>query len=154
MAKNIYKNKLEGFSLFELLVTMGIMMLLSLIVFPVATQKAQETKLESYASQLVTDIYYQQQRSAHKSIPGGISFSSNGYTLFDGETLLDATETDIKDYPNNITITSISMTEGNTIFFPTGEFKPESYGTLLITDDFNSVRVSINKEGLIVYEKL
>ena len=154
MAKNIYKNKLEGFSLFELLVTMGIMMLLSLIVFPVATQKAQEAKLESYASQLVTDIYYQQQRSAHRSIPGGISLSTNGYTLFDGETLLDATETDMKDYPNNITLTSISMTDGNTIFFPVGEFKPLSYGTLVITDGLNSVRVSVNKEGLILYEKL
>lgn len=154
MAKNIHKNKLQGFSLFELLITMGILMLLSLIVFPVAIQKAQESKLESYASQLVTDIFYQQQRSAHRATPEGISLSVNGYTLFDGETLLDATETDIKDYPNNITITSIFMTDGNTIFFPAGEFKPLSYGTLVITDTRNSIRVSINKEGLIVYEKL
>ena len=154
MAKNIHKNKLKGFSLFELLITMGILMLLSLIVFPVATQKAQESKLESYASQLVTDIYYQQQRSAHRAVPEGISLSANGYTLFDGETFLDATETDTKDYPNNIRITSVSITNGDDIFFPAGEFKPFSYGSLVITDGLHSIRVSINKEGLIVYEKL
>ncbi len=154
MAKNIYKNKLKGFSLFELLVTMGILMLLSLIVFPVATQKAQEDKLESYASRLVTDIYYQQQRSALKGLPEGIYLANSGYTIFEGETLLDATDTDVKEYPTNITITSISMSNGDVIFFPKGEFKPSSYGTLVLTDGINLVRISINREGLIRYERI
>ncbi len=154
MVKNTYKNKLKGFSLFELLVTMGILMLLSLVVFPVATQKAQEDKLESYASRLVTDIYYQQQRSALKGLNEGIYLATSGYTLFEGETLLDATDTDVKQYPTNIRITSISLSSGDVIFFPAGEFKPTSYGTLVLTDGINLVRISINREGLIGYENI
>ncbi len=154
MGKTIHKNKLKGFSLFELLVTMGLLMLLSLVVFPVTIQKAQQDKLESYASQLVTDIYYQQQKSALKGLPEGIYLYTNGYTLFEGETLLDATDTDLKEYATNITITSVSMSNGDVIFFPKGEFKPSSYGTLILTDGFNLVRISINREGLIQYEKI
>ncbi|MDY0097334.1 MAG: prepilin-type N-terminal cleavage/methylation domain-containing protein [Candidatus Dojkabacteria bacterium] len=154
MVKSKNKNNLKGFSLFELIITMGILMILSLIVFPIAIQKAQESKLESYASQMVTDIYYQQQRSAIKNSPEGVSFSTNEYTLFDGETLLGATETDTKKYPINIDITSINMTNGSTVSFPAGEFKPASYGTVILTDGITSVRVYINREGLIGYEKL
>lgn len=154
MVKTFNKNNLKGFSLFEIIITMGILMILSLIVFPVAIQKAQESKLESYASQMVTDIYYQQQRSALKNTPEGVSFSMNQYTLFDGESLLGATEVDTKKYPINIDITSINMTSNNSVFFPAGEFKPTSYGNVVLTDGLTSIRVYINSEGLIGYEKL
>ena len=72
MVKRKSSNNLKGFSLLELLITMGMMMLLALIVFPVTLQKAQQSKLESYASQLVTDIYYQQQKAALKGTEGGV----------------------------------------------------------------------------------
>ncbi|KKP43419.1 MAG: hypothetical protein UR32_C0001G0038 [candidate division WS6 bacterium GW2011_GWE2_33_157] len=154
MGKNLNKKQLQGFSLFELLVVMGILLMLSALVFPLTIQKTQESKLESYASQLTTDIRYQQQRSSLKNMAGGISLGSNQYTLFDGESLASATDTDIKKYPTNIQITSVSLTNGSEIFFPSGEFKPLSYGTLVVTDGRNSIRVYINMEGLIGYEKL
>ena len=148
------RTKLKGFSLFELLVTMGILLLLSTIVFPLATQKAQMSKLETYASQLVTDAYFQQQEAYLKGFQRGLSISSDGYTLFDGESLATATDTDIKKYPRNISIESISFSSGNEIVFPEGTFKPSSFGTLIISDGTFSVRVYINQEGLIEYETL
>lgn len=154
MGKKIHKNNLKGFSLFELLVTMGIMMLLALLVFPLTIQKAQESKLETYASQLVTDIYYQQQRSALKGIDGGVFFNTHSYTLFDGTSLVDAVEKDVKQYPSNISITSVTVINREDIFFEQGNFKPSSYGTLIVTDGLNSLRVYINREGLIGYEKI
>lgn len=154
MGKKELTKKLKGFSLFELLITMGILMTLSLMVFPLAINKTQESKLESYASQLVTDIYYQQQRATYKNMSGGISLGVSTYTLFDGDSLVSATETDIKKYPSNIQITSVNMLDGNNIFFNQGEFKPVSYGTLILTDGMNSLRVYINREGLIGYEKI
>lgn len=154
MAKKIHKNNLKGFSLFELLVTMGIMMLLALLVFPVTLQKAQESKLETYASQLATDLYYQQQRSALKGIEGGISLATHSYTLFDGASLLETVEKDVKQYPTSISITSVSIVNREDIFFEIGQFKPTSYGTLILTDGINSIRVYINREGLIGYEKI
>lgn len=154
MDRNHYKKKLKGFSLFELLITIGILMTLSLLVFPITVSKTQESKLESYASQLATDIYYQQQRSHFKNIAGGISFGTNRYTLFDGNSLAEAIETDEKRYPSNIRIISVSIVNGTEIFFNQGNFKPLAYGTLIVTNGTNSIRVYINREGLVGYEKL
>lgn len=154
MVKNKYENKLNGFSLFEVLVTMAILMMLSLLVFPVTIQKAQETKLQGYASQIVTDIYYQQQRAFQKNLKGGVALGVNTYTLFDGESLVTATEKDLKKYPSNVRITSIVLAGTNEIVFQNGEFKPLSYGYFEVTDSMNLIRVYINREGLIWYEKM
>lgn len=151
--KNNTKN-LQGFSLFELLITMGILMMLSFLVFPVAVNKAQQSKLESYASQLVTDIYYQQQRCRFKNISGGIAIGVSAYTLFDGDSLAEAIDTDRRDYPSNIRFSLVSIQNGDSIFFNNGEFKPVSYGSLTLTDGTNSIEVYINREGLVGYEKL
>ena len=154
MRKDIKKNNLKGFSLFEVLVTISILMLLSLVVFPVAINRTQENRLESYASQLVTDIYFQQQRSYLRNSPGGVSLGVNTYTLFDGDSLDVASDTDLKTYPSNIRITSISMSGSNEITFLSGEFKPVSYGTFVLTNGMHNFRIYINREGLVGYEKL
>lgn len=154
MGKKILTKKLKGFSLFELLITMGILMILSLMAFPLAINKTQESKLESYASQLVTDIHFQQQKSTFQNISGGVSLGTNTYTLFYGDTLSTSVDTDIKRYPNNIRITSIALTNSNEISFLPGEFKPLSYGTMVLTDGYTSIQIYINKEGLVGYEKI
>ena len=148
------KHNLNGFSMFELLVTMGILIILSVIVFPIATQQAQKTKLESYASQLVDDIYFQQQNSYLKREDRGIELGSNGYTLYDGMSLASSVESDSKSFPKNISFQSINLTIANQIFFPEGEFKPSSFGSFIIFDGFYSVQVYINEEGLVGYEVL
>jgi Tfp pilus assembly protein FimT len=154
MGKNIKNKKLNGFSLFEVLITMAIIMMLSLLVFPITTRKVQESKLETYASQLAIDIYYQQQRAYQKNIPSGVSLGVSSYYIFDGDTLGGATDTDLKQYPSNIRITSIALTGTNEITFANGEFKPTSYGYFDITDTQNTFRIYINREGLIWYEKI
>ncbi|HRX43714.1 MAG TPA: prepilin-type N-terminal cleavage/methylation domain-containing protein [Candidatus Dojkabacteria bacterium] len=152
MVNNIKEKKLKGFSLLEIIVTLGIMMLFAGIVFPVGVNKSQKTKLESYASQLVTDIYYQQQRSSYKNISSGVSLGVNSYILFDGDSLSTATYTEVKQFPSNTRITSIALTASNEILFSAGEFKPTVYGTLVLTDGTNTVEVYINREGLVGYE--
>ncbi|MDD4382088.1 MAG: hypothetical protein PHE21_01950 [Candidatus Dojkabacteria bacterium] len=148
------KKKLDGFSLFEIIITMGILMLLSVIVFPVATQKAQQSRLESHVSRLAADIYYQQQRAKMKNLDTGLKFESGRYIIFDGTDLSSATETDIKTLPNNVRISSITFNQNNELFFPKTTFKPEIPGRLLISDGTFFYEVRINKEGLIEYEKM
>lgn len=153
--RNLKKNKkLKGFSLFELLVTIGVLLMLSAIVFPFTLQKVQMSKLESHVSQLTTDLYFQQQEGYYKNTPHGIAVDSNGYTIFVGEDLLTATEKEEKTYPANVQIHSINFNGGNGFHFPAGEFKPSNSGTMVLTDGFNSIRVYINSEGLIDYEIL
>ncbi|MFA5623221.1 MAG: prepilin-type N-terminal cleavage/methylation domain-containing protein [Candidatus Dojkabacteria bacterium] len=146
--------KVEGFTLIEILLTLGILLIIATLVFPITLQRAQRSKLESYANQLTIDLYYQQQRSSLKEIPSGINIDSNGYTLFDGESFSTASETQVKTYPANISINSVSLTLGSEILFPAGKFKPSIYGTLVITDGQYSALIYINREGLIGYEIL
>ena len=154
MNKYISNINPKGFSLFEILVVMGILLILAVLVFPITLQRAQKSRLDSYANQLKTDIYYQQQRSAYKEIPGGVYIRTNGYTIFDGESYSVASETHSKNLPANIYITSVNLTLGSEILFPSGSFKPSVYGSLVLTDGAYSVMVYINREGLIDYETL
>jgi hypothetical protein len=103
---------------------------------------------------LVTDKYSQQQRAALKGLEGGIYLSTNSYTLFDGPSLSEAIDTDFKRYPSNINLYSVDILNREDIFFNKGEFKPYSYGTLIISDGQNNIRVYINREGLIGYENI
>ncbi len=153
MGRNNRKQNLKGFSLLEIVVTLGVLMTFALIVFPVGINKNQKSKLEIYASQIVTDLNYQQQRSYLKNIPTGVSLGGNTYTLFDGTTLSTATDTDIKKYPNNIQITNISLLNlSDEISFNSASFRPNFYGFFRITDQINYINVYINEEGLIWFE--
>jgi len=154
MRKIPSSKKLKAFSLFEILITIGVLLALSSIVFPLTVAKVQETKLKSHASELVVDIYLQQQEAYYKGSPRGVSFTSHSYTLFDGEELSTATEKSIKTLPNNLSITSISFSTNQEFYFPMNAFKPSESGYVVLSDGFNTIIVTINSEGLIEYENI
>ena len=108
-------------------------MSLSLIVFPIASQKSQESKLKNYASQIATDIYYQQQRAKLKNIYTGINLENNRYTIFDGETLNSAIEKDTKTLPVNIYLYGRRFTSSHKSLFTTF-FKTYTIVTLYIEE--------------------
>lgn len=150
----INKKKLKGFSLLEIIVTIGLLLLLSALVFPTTLRKLNESKARDYASQIVTDVYFQQQRARNEGVPTGIHFELNKYTLFDGDSLSTATEKDIKKLPKGIVLTNINMTDSNSVLFLGTEFKPISFGDLRVTVGLSGVKVNINQEGLIEYDKM
>ena len=126
--------------------------MLSAIVFPFTIQKLQNTKLNSYTSQLSADIYFQQQESFYKNSSRGIAFTENGYLLFDGESLGTSTETSDVTLPRNITITPVDFTVSSEFYFPQGEFRPSSSGHITLFDGFNTINIYVNSEGLIYHE--
>jgi Tfp pilus assembly protein FimT len=87
--RNIQIQKIEGFSLFEILLTIAILLLLSVFLFPFTIGKLQEVQLKNYSTTLTEDIYFQQQQARNKNIHTGIKLESGKYTLFTGETLRD-----------------------------------------------------------------
>lgn len=146
------RTTLQAFSVFEILITLGIILMLSALVFPFTLQKLQASKLNNYASQLAIDIYFQQQESYFKNSSRGISFSAHGYTIFDGETLATATETSYKELAANIDITLVGFAASTEFYFPEGEFKPSNSGYIILSDEFNLMNIYVNQEGLIYYE--
>ncbi len=148
------KQNLKGFSLIEITVTLAVLMSFSLLIFPVGINQSKKSKLESYASQFATDLYYQQQRSRLKNIPSGISLAGNSYILYDGVSFSEATSSDIKKYPFNIHITAVALNESaNEISFNPGSFRPNYFGSFKLTDQTNYITIYINEEGLVWYKE-
>ena len=147
-----HQNTLKGFSLLEIVVTLALILLMGALLFPTTIKNIQKSQVDGYASQIATDIRYQQQRARNKNISTGIYFQSGQYTLFDGEDFNSGTEKDVKTLPRNIRIPTFSLTNGNSILFTAGEFRPYSYGYIIISASAYSTKVSINMEGLIENE--
>ena len=143
-----------GFSLIEVILTLGILMTISIFVFPLTTEKVRLSRLNDYASQLTTDIYFQQQESYFKKASKGVVFNTDGYTVFEGENYSEATDEFSKSFPRNISITTTISPTPNQILFNGESFKPISYGEVIISDGQNSIELYINKEGLVDYEIL
>jgi Tfp pilus assembly protein FimT len=153
MVKTYKKEEnLKGFSLLEIIVTVGILLLFSGIIFPFTITKIKRTQLQSYASEIVADIYFQQQEARNRNQPTGIFLESGQYTLFTGETYETATEKDKKELKKGTYLSSIMLNDGTSIRFEGSSFKPLTYGSFLLSNGRSSVKIEINKEGLVEYE--
>ena len=152
MDKDTKQKKLEGFSLLEVVLTIALILLMGGLLFPTTIYNIQKSRVNSYAAQLKTDIRYQQQCARNKNIPTGIYFRAGEYILFDGEDFASSTEKDTKKLPGNIRMPLFSLTNGNSILFPAGEFRPSSYGHITLSASGYSTKVGINMEGLIENE--
>jgi len=150
--KNLKTKDLKGFSLLEIILTLGLLLFITALTFPTTTGNAQKSKIKEYASQIASDIYYQQQRAKSKNISTGIYFTNGKYYLFDGDSFVTGLDKDERDLPNNMYISSISLTTDDSILFQNGSFKPISFGNFNIGIGPQSVRIGINEEGLIEYE--
>ncbi len=153
MVKTYKKEEnLKGFSLLEIIVTVGILLLFSGIIFPFTITKIKRTQLQSYASEIVADIYFQQQEARNRNQPMGIFLESGQYTLFTGETYETATAKEKKELKRGTYLSSIILNDGTSIRFEGSSFKPLTYGSFLLSNGRSSVKIEINKEGLIEYE--
>ncbi len=148
------KQILDGFSLFEILVTIGILLMITVLVIPITAKQFEESKAKDYASQITADIYYQQQTAKNKNIATGIYFENSKYILFEGDSLATSTSKSEKTLSREIKLGSIALGDSNSILFPAGEFKPSSFGTFNVITGSITVQIYINQEGLIGYEPL
>lgn len=152
--RNIKTQKMKGFSLFEILLTVAILLLLSVFLFPFTIGKLQEAQLKNYSAELVEDIYLQQQQARNKNIHTGVKLESGKYSLFTGETLESSTEKDVRNLDKGYTISNIALNEGTTILFSPGSIRPTKFGTFVLNRGQSHIRIYINKEGLIGNEKM
>ena len=151
---NMQIQKMKGFSLLEIILTVAILLILSVFLFPFTLGKLQEAQLRSYSTKLTEDIYFQQQQARNQNIHTGIKIESGKYTLFTGETLGSSTEKDVKELDRGYTISNISLNEGTTVLFSPGSVKPTTFGTFVLNRGQSHIKIYINKEGLIGNEKM
>lgn len=151
---NTQIQKMNGFSLLEIILTVAILLILSVFLFPFTIGKLQEVQLKNYSTKLIEDIYFQQQQARNQNIHTGIKLESEKYTLFTGETFESSTEKDVKELDKGYTISNISLNEGTTILFSPGSVKPTTFGTFVLNRGQSRIKIYINKEGLIGNEKM
>lgn len=145
-------NNYKGFSLVEVVLILGLFGIIAVIFIPFSIRQLTFSKLESSSKQMSSSIYLFQQYGASRKNDSshGVAFNYGSYTLFEGDSLSTASYTEIYDLPSGTNINSINLTNSaNEIVFEKGEFKPDEYGYVRVSDGSDSYRIVINKEGLI-----
>lgn len=146
---------IKSFSLFELLIVVGLVTLGAVITIPISTSQLQNTKVEVIVKDLKSRLFsLQQDAYTQKNDEGqGIFFNNTNYVIFSGNSFETATDTRIIQIPKGITVTQNTFTSSQ-IFFEKGSFRPTSPGFIVLTDGINSYNININKEGLTIVTKL
>jgi len=144
---------MKGTSLLEVLVVIAIFSMLIVLTFPFPLRLINQTKADAEAKSL-SYIIFRQQQDAYSGLnnkPYGISLYGNRYIVFTGASLATADSQDTFYLNSPISMSSISLNNGSEIVFPSGSFRPQSSGYLIITDSQKSYRIDISSEGLISY---
>jgi prepilin-type N-terminal cleavage/methylation domain-containing protein len=147
----------KGFTLIEILITLAILVAVLSLAFPVTLSTVNSNRIENVAKDLASLIYSHQQSaySSKNNKSYGVYFETNLYVLFAGDSYASAENLEQKELSNGVTISSININGGgNQILFPKGEFKPQNYGYINITNNYVTYRIDVNQEGLISSSRL
>jgi len=146
----------KAFTIFEIVLILGIMMLLALIVIPVSVKQLRGAQAKALADEMHSNLFTQQQ-FAYTGKNGksySIAFFNDHYSIFTGQSL--ATSEDIFDieYPGETYSEIFFSNGGNEIVFNIGSIKPSTSGYINITTETESYQVNINSQGLAQVQKL
>jgi len=151
------KSKLKkGFTLIEILLVVGITMTIALFTLPFLTSRVRQTDLEETVKGTISQIiqYQQYAYAGNGNTAYGISFSSDRYILFRGNSLISASIQETILLPTSISISSINLTSGNEVVFAYQSFRPSVNGVIRFNLDSQNIDVSINSEGMIRYTRV
>lgn len=140
----------------EILVVLGIMSIVFAIGLPLSLNQIYRTSVEAEARKLSSTIFSLQQKanSGSQNSNHGIKLATNKYTIYRGTSFaagLDKFET-LLDTKNTITTMNL-INSSDEITFTKGTFRPNSWGTILLTNSTDSYIVEINMQGFITYYK-
>ena len=146
--------RLKGFTLLEMLVVMAIVASASLVLLPLSFTQIRSGKATSFAQSLASLIFSVQQ-NAYARVNDktyGVSFSTNTYTIFTGDTLATATNKEVITLDSGLTFSTINFPSD--LIFTKGTFRPNSSGSVIVSDGTNRYQISVSSEGFISYVRL
>lgn len=149
-------NRLSAFTLVEMLVFLGILLIISGFAVVLSLPQLAAIKGEGSVKELSSAIFTQQQ-SAFSGLSGkayGIRFNTNSYDLFVGESWAARESSENFTITTGGEITAISLNNGSSeIVFATESFFPNTDGEIIVTEGSQQFAVLVNNQGLIDYEK-
>lgn len=153
----MHRKNFPAITLFEVILVMGLMALIAAILIPISSQSLSRTNINSESEKLASSIWrvMQYAYTGKNASSHGISFQSNGYTIYEGASQASSTEQSFEQFPEGINISSISFgSGGNELSFNQNTIFPNTTGYVIITDGITSNRIEINSEGFINYFRL
>lgn len=153
MRANFYK----AYTLVEAIFVIGIFASVAAFLLPFALSQISGSRINESANEMESLIYLYRQNAytGQNQSSYGVAFASNGYTLFQGDSLATATETEAHALPNGVAITGINLTNSSTeVVFSSGSFRPDESGTVVMSDGTSSYQLLINTEGLVDLQTL
>jgi type II secretory pathway pseudopilin PulG len=148
---------LKAYSLIEVLVVMAVFFMMGFLALPAAIREIQVGRTDSFVKEIRSAILLTSQDAfsgkAQKSY--GIALFNDHYTIFTGESLATAEET-LEIYADRtVTINTITLTGGtNEIVYSPNEIRPNVHGSFNVSDAYANYKFTLNREGLLILERL
>ena len=148
------KNKKRGISIIEILISIGIIAILSSVSVYVFARLAQNISLDRDANVVVSYIDKARTMSINSvdSIEHGVYFEANKVTVFNSTAYSPSNIDSYYDIPAKSVITSIDLTGGaSALYFDKLTGAPNNSGTITLTssDGTESKLITIYATGIV-----
>jgi len=149
-------NNKKGYTLFEILVTLGLIFLTALILLPFSIKQVNDAKVkseaESIASAISTYSIYSDSGKNNKNY--GFKFEESSYYILSGDNFTLAESYDIINLSKELKIININFDGSDEFVFLKNSFRPEKSGSFQLTSGNITYQININDEGFIEYYKI
>lgn len=143
----------KGFTLMEILIVLGILMLIFLVAFPKFAEIRNNQVLKSGVEDIITSINKakSQTLASLNSLEYGVHFSQNSVTIFPGDTYIaGSSANEVIDIFLPANISSISLVGGvSTLHFSRLTGMPSTSGTITISNSTTSKTITISAAGAV-----
>lgn len=143
----------SGFTIFELVIVIGIIAVISLFTISFAPKTINRVELYTTTKEVVQAIKSSQNNSRNnfQNQNNGIYFTNQNYTIFSGNSYNPLNETNqTTELPNGVSISNIQLGGSNTtIIFEKFTGQPDTTGTITIGNANNYTTISLDNNGLI-----
>lgn len=150
-------NKIKAYSLLETLIVMAIFVIVVAVFLPLSLNQLRDNRADAAASEMASQLQKYQQR-AYTNDGGtnyGISFGTDTYTLFLGDSLATASEITVTEIPSPTEIIQINLADSSSeVVFQQGSLMPSTAGTIKVSDGAYEYDMVINSQGLIYVNQL
>lgn len=140
----------EGNTLFNILVTLGIIVLLSTISIPYLKKYQPNIKLNAAARELTSNLRYAQQLTITEQVVYSVAFdiTNNSYEIIkNNATTTDVIKTII--FPTDVNFQQITGITDNEVFFNSYGGVNESGGVILENINGKTTNINIKPSGYI-----
>lgn len=140
----------KAFTLLEILVLIGLLLGISMVIFPYSVKDIKKDQARSYSREMASNIFVQQQNaySGLNDEDYGIYLTNKGYTLFTGDDYATGEVSMEVNLPADTYLTN-NLGGANEIVFSKGSIRPSNAGNIILTTASESYGIYINAEGLI-----